>query len=549
MTIFRRLLLPLSLLLPLLCACGPSHRERLQQLEALEARNSADSLMTDDSLATVLAEFFDDHGTPNERMRAHYILGRTYADRGEAPAALEAYLDAAASADTTAADCDWAKLSRVHAQSAQLYNMYVQPRSQLEHLRLAQYNAWRGQDTIMAIECYAQTADAFALLHQPDSVVYIREKASQMYTDLCLSSSAARVLGSAITAALQCKDLKRAKSFIDIYEKSTEVVDENGTLRRNRYIYYYIKGEYYLAVNRLDSAEMQFRMLQEKGYTLNHKIAASKGLQSVYEAYKMPDSIAKYASLGYALNDSAYSLAEMENLQRMKASYDYSRNKLRAEKMDAKAKQQSERLRWLIILVVIMALAIAYVFYGYRKEKQRKLLQYQQTMQKLVRAQEQMMALHAEENQEKEHAIEILREEINSMQQIVEAYQLQRTQEKQLSADLRIQSSPVIDKFKHLIAENPPQQATTQDMRDLSAAINEIIPDFYTILSSTDLKLRRIEYDVCLLTRAFFSPAEISKLTGQSNSNVANIRKRLLKRIYGIDDSPNEFDKRIRQIG
>jgi len=285
------------------------------------------------------------------------------------------------------------------------------------------------------------------------------------------------------------------------------------------------------------------------GYKLNDYIAASDGLRQVYERKGMPDSLAKYAMMAYVMNDSAYSLAEMENLQRMKASYDYSRNKLRAEKMDAKAKQQSERLRWLIILVVIMALAIAYVFYGYRKEKQRKLLQYQQTMQKLVRAQEQMMALHAEENQEKEHAIEILREEINSMQQIVEAYQLQRTQEKQLSADLRIQSSPVIDKFKHLIAENPPQQATTQDMRDLSAAINEIIPDFYTILSSTDLKLRRIEYDVCLLTRAFFSPAEISKLTGQSNSNVANIRKRLLKRIYGIDDSPNEFDKRIRQIG
>lgn len=43
-----------------------------------------------------------------------YILGRTYYCLGELPRALETYYEAADCADTTAADCDFAKLSRVY---------------------------------------------------------------------------------------------------------------------------------------------------------------------------------------------------------------------------------------------------------------------------------------------------------------------------------------------------------------------------------------------------------------------------------------------------
>jgi hypothetical protein len=91
------------LLLLLLVACDSGRRERLQ-LEELERQNRADSLMTNDSLALALTNYFDRHGTPNEQLRAYYILGRTYADVGEAPRAIEAYNTAADRADTTAAD-------------------------------------------------------------------------------------------------------------------------------------------------------------------------------------------------------------------------------------------------------------------------------------------------------------------------------------------------------------------------------------------------------------------------------------------------------------
>ena len=118
---YRHFLLPL-LLLAVLAACTDGDgRLMRQQLERLEKMNQADSVMTNDTLAERLVKYFDRHGTPNERMRAHYILGRTYADMGEAPQALEEYHTAIECADTTANDSNYHLLTRIHAQSVSLF--------------------------------------------------------------------------------------------------------------------------------------------------------------------------------------------------------------------------------------------------------------------------------------------------------------------------------------------------------------------------------------------------------------------------------------------
>ena len=123
--------------LVLLTGCGGNRAQMLQQLEALEEQNHSGEPMLNDSLAESLVEYFDDCGDANERMRSRYILGRTYYCLGELPRALETYNEAINCADTTSADCDFAKLSRVYAQKADIFYKQVQPRSQLDNLHLA----------------------------------------------------------------------------------------------------------------------------------------------------------------------------------------------------------------------------------------------------------------------------------------------------------------------------------------------------------------------------------------------------------------------------
>ena len=63
-----------------------------QQLEELEQQNRAGEQLLNDSLAEDLVEYFDRHGDANERMRAKYMLGRTYYHLGELPRLLIAQI-------------------------------------------------------------------------------------------------------------------------------------------------------------------------------------------------------------------------------------------------------------------------------------------------------------------------------------------------------------------------------------------------------------------------------------------------------------------------
>ena len=105
-----------------LASCSGDSSEMRAQLEELERQNHEYEDFTTDSLAKELVDYFDRHGTANERLRAHYILGCVYLDLGEAPRAVDCYLNAISQADTTAAECDYRTLSAVYSQMALLFH-------------------------------------------------------------------------------------------------------------------------------------------------------------------------------------------------------------------------------------------------------------------------------------------------------------------------------------------------------------------------------------------------------------------------------------------
>ena len=83
------------------------HFRMQYQLHRQNAVNKTSDKFTSDSLCQVLVSYFDRHGSVNERVLAHYLLGRAYTDMGEAPMAISSYQDAISVADTTATDFNY----------------------------------------------------------------------------------------------------------------------------------------------------------------------------------------------------------------------------------------------------------------------------------------------------------------------------------------------------------------------------------------------------------------------------------------------------------
>ena len=469
----------------LMIGCTGNKAQMLQLLEELEATNRAGKQLLNDSLAEELVDYFDRHGSSNERMRSRYMLGRTYYFMGELPRALEIYNEAADCADTTSADCDYKVLSRVHAQSAVIFNMQVQPRSQLKELRLAERYAWKGKDTLQAIECYAEQGNAYETLHDRDSLILIREQASRQYKSIGRIDKASLVLGPTVLSLLDKKQLNTAKDYLSYYEMNSGCFDENLNIAKGREIYYYVKGKYYLLINNVDSAEYYFRKELREGKDLNNQIAGNKGLQEVYESRKVADSIAKYAIIGYELNDSAYSLSEMQNIQQFQASYNYNHKKQLAEQKAREAERAWLILALVVSCVIIILLLFSKKYYLFKKA----------------------------------------------------------------ALDFRLKNADITTRLRKMAKSNPPVQPGLEDWKQLRALVEREIPDFPRILNAEDLSLSDIEYDVCLMIRVHLMPIEIARLKKCAPSYVSNIRKSLLKRIFGKEGSGDDFDDEIAKIG
>jgi len=529
----------------LLLSCQPGRHERMrQELAALQAMNQADSLLTNDSLAQALADWFDRHGTPNEQMEAHYLLGRTHADRGEAPAALAAYHDAADRADTTAANCNYRILARIHAQSAQVFRQLVQTRSQMEELQLAGHFASKAGDTLLAIECYAQRGNAYKLLGMGDSAVIIYEKAANMYESVGHTKRASILLSGAVTPLIEKGQLLKAKHYINIYEAKSGLLDENGNISRGREIYYYIKGRYYMAVNNVDSAEYMFRKLARYGCSLNDRIAAYKGLQSVYEERAISDSLAKYSNLGYLLNDSAYSLSEMENIQRMKATYNYERNRLIAQKAKEEARNARYTLTIFSLFAVLTLLAVIILFMLRDKKKQKELHKKQKLLEDLQTAQTRLQEIYNRDSTNYTDTVDKLKNKINGLQHQITIKEREKVRSRS-SVEKVLDEAEIVCKLKKLLICNPPGMVSEKDFNELKNLINTEIPTFYNEMNPPHCILRPNEYEICILIRLKFRPADICKLTGVKEAYISNLRKRILRKLYGIEGQPRDLDARI----
>ena len=229
----------------------------------------------------------------------------------------------------------------------------------------------------------------------------------------------------------------------------------------------------------------------------------------------------------------------------MAASYQYNRFQKQAFENEKKAQRIKIVLLLVVSIAAVLLLTLTLVHVLYRRKKQVQMLQYRHDLENLERAQTELLELHSEENQVSAELLKRKNDEIIELQSRIIDYMGKMQKHRQETLENRLQESPVARHLLDLTLANPPLKASLQDFQDLKTLINQEIPSFYGVLNAPDHTLRPIEYDVCMLIRLHFQPAEICKLTGISDGYAANLRKRLLLRIFGEEGSPKDFDRRI----
>ena len=165
----------------------------------------------------------------------------------------------------------------------------------------------------------------------------------------------------------------------------------------------------------------------------------------------------------------------------------------------------------------------------------------------LEKLQTELQDICSEEKLSPAEIFEIKHKEIEAILNRLTEYK-RKTKQPLANLEERLSNAPVVKRLKNYVRSNPYQKASQADFAELKGLVNEEIPHFYTALNTSNYTLSAIEYDVSLLLRVHFSPMDIHKLTGMSPGYVSNMRSRLLLRVYGIDGSPVDYDKRVIAI-
>ena len=530
-----------------------------------KARNKL-YLPADTAMLETLAKYYDNHGTANDRMLTHYIIGCSYIDRNDAPRALQSFQDAIEMADTTDTECDYGTLSRIYSQMSNILNNEMSFTYALKAGKKSIRYALAAKDTFNAISGYSYLTASYYFT-QPDSVLSVNLKAAEMYKEHGYIQDAAA----------------EAKPYMDLYETYSVIYDsKTKTTQKGHEIYYYVKGMYYVLTHNLDSAEYFARKELRTTSDFDNRQGAAKCLYMIYKKKRQTDSIIKYAEMWNAATDSAYANMSTTHLQQMRAMYDYNNYKLSAEVYKRKA--LSARLV-IIIIVILMATAIFSVaIYINRKKRARRLevLRYKRSITETIKAKEELCdvneklqaeikkliedknvelekqketdetfrqniqelekvrdELHELGKRQKEHFSSLIKEKDSQIEQL---YAEKEKYEKLITAvalSKKYANEPIIKLLKHH-ARKDFTAMTVEEMKQLKALFvgEEQFIKIEDMVSSN-------EYTVCMLIRTGFTPSDIYVLTGMSKSNIANIRKRLYTKLTGRNGSSKDFDAYI----
>ena len=498
---------------------------------------------TSDSAIRAVAGYYDRHGDDNHRMLSKLLLGcvnRSMGDNTEAMLNLEA---AAASADTTSADCLYAVLGQVYAHLSQVYLDEYMPRNVIRASQLCYRYSMRAGDTLTALSGLDHISNAYIFMGQPDSAVAVTLRSSRLFRESGYIEASAISQAKLIEIYLDRGDTANAARCMAVFDRDSRVIDPHGNAKPDYQGIYYVKAIYSVCTNRLDSAAYWLgKIRQIDKPTVAMREALAYGLWQMYDKMGAKDSALKYATESSELSDSLTKEIMKNACSVVQAQYE--RTSLRGQVADKAL--EAERMKTTALAVALMLFAVLSVFmYVVRKrreEMRRRERRHRQDIEALARAQTELQQLLTLTEGERDA---LIREKRDAIERLQSLESLQRRVD-EATVEERLANAGIARRFRQ-IALNPVTKPTNEEWQALRSMLNSEVPGFYSTLNNGHI-LRPDEYNLCMLLRLHFKPLEISNLTGISQKNVSAMRRRLLQKVLGRDGKPGEFDDFIMGI-
>lgn len=509
----------------------PQAKRMRHLLLRTQAQRHAGIGFTSDSISNLLVSYYNAHGTPNERMTAHYLKGCSYLELGDEPATLRCFNEAVGTADTSALDCNYAQMGDIYGQIARIYNNHAMPDSALRAYGLAEHYARKANDTINVITIWGNKSNVLIDLGRISEALELREKAAERFKAMGYSKKAARVKGLCIKWYIQQGELDKAKAAMDEYEAISGYSRIKDETKSGWESYFHIKGTYYLETGKLDSANYYFKKL-------------------------------KLAS------DTLFNIQTAQKLQNAQSMYNYMRHQEAAHRKELESKNVQLRLYRGIAFILLFAAVMSVFVLLLRRRIRRN----ERQLVVVKRENSRLNVLIGNNNrkldelngliEEKISIITALNDQLNQQAIDLNSYHKQAETIQQLNERIAHYETEMMNQvtanLMNRLAEEPALMVVFQKLKarkeylsksewtDLYSTAEKYFPALCNI--KTNPKVSVSEYQICVLTRLGLRINDIIYLTQISASNISNMRSRMLSKLFGEEGGAKDFDIRIKSL-
>lgn len=508
------------------------------------ARNSAGLPLGCKQEIKEMAEYFDKHGTDNERMSAYYVLGSVYGQSQNESSmdALKFYDIAIGLADTMSSWCDYRTLSLVYAAKADILENNFLIDNALEAWMNAYKYSLKTNDRFLIISLFSCMGDTYYLKGDTEKAIRTFKKAYSLFVENGYKDNADLLLGMVAFCYLESDSVVLAKRFAERYLNCPLLFDKNGMLKKGYGIYPYIKGRVYLEENEVDSAKIEFEKLLTEDSN-NFKQASFKGLYMLYKKKCIMDSTVKFAELWNAYSDSSYREKAVSQINKMQYAYGYSQRE--NEMLVMKSKLQSDTFK--VILLCCIMLIIIMLFYIVVRNKNIKIKMAGERISVLkllledkenaLRIFQDKVSNSSGDIKKYEDKIKFLREEIESLRDEIIVLQNTNSNSDNIKNDILSQIKLKVKKGQVL---------STEEKVCFIAYSRKHNPNLVNLMNDKD-KLTEKEVLVCCFILYDFVPSEIVCMLDLSSQILSNMRSRLNMKIFKMEGGAKDFDKNLRK--
>lgn len=509
-------------------------------LLTVKARDKAYIRHTSDSLIRSVLRYYERQNDKKHLPETYYYAGRVYSDLGDAPQALNYFIRASETADGK----DYELLSRIYSQIGTLY-LYqdVYDKALPVFRKCYQYNLLEG-DSAGMVYAIRNIGRTYRTLDQVDSALHYYKEADSLAIKLGSNLLRMRVNGEFSAYYTQLGMYKEAYKCLQ-----WAFLQFNSDDRAPAYS---TVAHYYLNINQLDSALIYFTKLLKMDDYL-YLQSAYKGLGEIATKRGNYAEACSYWALYEMYRDSVQSITQTETVRKINALYNYQLREEENNRLQMQNRQQKNYIVWITAsMVVVVAL-----FFAYRQNRKRKEEGRINQLQKLK-------ALEEQKYRQSQEFIEENKKRIAELEKELQASKIVQNQPQQELLHARKQSlekdNEQVEAYRRLEAEAVKALETSdifrkchevdgnlsaEDWQTLTAAIDSTYSQFTHRLKDL-YPVSEVELQVCLLLKIGISSTRIAQLVLRSKQAVTSIRKRLYKKVFSQEGTPDEWDKFIR---